>query len=307
MIGDNLTRQQERDAASRAEWSSAHPEPVHGDGCARMPPKERVEVKHRLSADQYHAATDWLSNSMFKLFLEDPRLYEAAYITKTLPHKRSTAMDLGTVAHAAILEPHIIDGVCLEIPASALNGDGHRKGSQWKDFAEQNAGRILIKPEEMKLVRGMFEACYANSKARRLLMAPGATEASIFWTCTLSGVRRRVRPDKIVDGWGWVNLKTSSNGVDEDSFRRTVRNFGYDVGQEFYLDAADALYGSRVPHVFILVEQDPPHRVRLYELSEQWAERAGAIVDDGLRDFATRQASGDWSNECENVIQTLGV
>lgn len=37
---DGLTRQQERDAASRAEWSSAHPEPVHGDGCARLPQRD---------------------------------------------------------------------------------------------------------------------------------------------------------------------------------------------------------------------------------------------------------------------------
>jgi hypothetical protein len=263
-----------------------------------------TEIKE-MPAEDYHASTDWLSNSMFKTFLEDPRLFEAQFITKTLPGKRTTAMDLGTVGHAAILEPHVIEGVCLEIPTTALNGDGHKKGAQWKEFAEQNAGRILLKPEEMKLVRGMFDACYKHPVARRLLLADGLTEASIFWTCHLSGVKRRVRPDKIVDGWGWVNVKTTTAGVDEQAFIRTVRNFRYDIGQEFYRDAGERLYGERPAHVFLVVEQDPPHRVRLYELGERWVSNARNTVEAGLIDIASRMQSGDWAHESEQHISTI--
>ena len=42
MIGDGALRTQERDASARAEWSSAHPEPVHGDGYARHRPAPAV-------------------------------------------------------------------------------------------------------------------------------------------------------------------------------------------------------------------------------------------------------------------------
>jgi exodeoxyribonuclease VIII len=260
----------------------------------------RIEL--RLPADDYHAATDWLSNSMFKTFLEDPRLFEAEYITKSLPKKRTAAMDLGTVGHAAILEPHVIDDVCLEIPTTALNGDGHKKGTAWKEFAEAQAKRILLKPDEMKIVRGMFDACYRHPVARRLLLADGPCEASIFWTCPLSGIKRRVRPDKMVDGFGWVNVKTTTAGVDEQSFIRTVRNFRYDIGQEFYRDAGERIDGERPDHYFLVVEQDPPHRVRVYQLGQNWQSIARDTIEQGLLDFARRTEANDWSHESESRI-----
>jgi exodeoxyribonuclease VIII len=260
----------------------------------------RIEL--RLPADDYHAATDWLSNSMFKTFLEDPRLFEAEYITRSLPKKRTAAMDLGTVGHAAILEPHVIDDVCLEIPTTALNGDGHKKGMPWKEFAEKYVGRILLKPDEMKIVRGMFDACYRHPVARRLLLADGPCEASIFWTCPLSGIKRRVRPDKMVDGFGWVNVKTTTAGVDEQSFIRTVRNFRYDIGQEFYRDAGERIDGERPDHYFLVVEQDPPHRVRVYQLGQNWQSIARDTIEQGLLDFARRTEANDWSHESESRI-----
>lgn len=267
--------------------------------------ENNIEVHPKMPAEEYHAATDWLSNSMFKTFLDDPRLFEAEFITRTVTRKRSAEMDLGTVGHAAILEPHVIDDVCIEIPASALNSDGHRKGKAWQEFKDANAGRIMLTAADMAKVRGMFDACYRHPVAKRLLQAPGLTEASIFWTCPLSGVKRRVRPDKIVEGWGWVNVKTTTAGVDEQSFIRTMRSYRYDIGQEFYRDAAERLYAERLPHVFLVVEQDAPHRVRVYEIGEKWVGNARNTVEAGLLDFASRLQSGDWSHHTEQQIYTI--
>lgn len=264
-----------------------------------------IEVRPDMPADDYHAETDWLSNSMFKTFLEDPRLFEAEFVTRIMPRKRSAEMDLGTVGHSAILEPHIIEGVCLEIPAKALNADGHKKGQQWKDFKEEHANRILLKSDEMARVRGMFNACYNHPVAKRLLLAEGPTESSIFWTCALSGIKRRCRPDKIVDGWGWLNVKTTTAGVDEASFVRTVRNFRYDVGQEFYRDAGERLNGERPLHVFVVVEQDIPFRVRVYQLGQSWQDLARNTIETGLLDFARRQDAGDWSHDSELRVLTI--
>lgn len=261
-----------------------------------------IEVHENMAADEYHSSTDYLSNSMFKTFLEDPRLYEASFIRKTISQPRTAAKDIGTVGHSGILEPHIIEDVCLEIPTTALNADGHKKGQAWKDFATEHANRILLKSEEMAIVRGMFNACYRHPVARRLLLAEGPCESSIFWTCPLSGVKRRVRPDKIVNGWGWVNLKTTTAGVDEQSFLRTVRNFRYDIGQEYYRDAGERMTGERPAHVFIVVEQSEPFRVRVYDLGEHWVAMARETVEAGLLDFARRQEAGDWSHESESRI-----
>lgn len=258
-----------------------------------------------MPADEYHAETDWLSNSMFKTALEDPRLFEAQFITKTYQPGGTKAQDMGTVGHAAILEPHVIEDVCLAIPREALNADGHRKGSAWKEFKEANGHRILLNADEMRQVRGMFEACYRHPIAKRFLLSDGPTEDSIFWTCPLSGLKRRVRPDKIVDGWGWVNVKTTTAGIDPEAFRRTMRNFRYDLGQEFYRDAMERLYGERQPHIFIVVEQNEPHRVRVYELSEAIIAIAREVLETGLLDFSRRMEQGDWSNESESKVLTI--
>lgn len=259
----------------------------------------------QISSEAYHAEYGYLANSAFKTFLDDPRLYEATYVRKMMPHKKTAEMDLGVVGHAAILEPHIIEGVCLEIPAKILNEDGHKKGDPWKNFKKEHTDRILLKADEMKLVRGMFDAVYSHPIARRLLLSEGPTEASIFWTCVLSGLKRRCRPDKIVDGWGWVNVKTTTAGVDEASFIRTVRHFRYDIGQEFYRDAGERLNGERPLHVFVVVEQYPPHRVRVYRLGTAWEDLARSRVEEGLLDFARRQEAGDWSHESELKVLTI--
>lgn len=258
-----------------------------------------------VQADEYHAELDYLSNSMFQAFLENPRLYEARYITKTCPFERTNAMDLGTVGHAAILEPHIIEGVCLEIPDSVLSANGAKSGNNWKDFAADHPGRILLKADELSAVRGMFNAVYNHPVAKRILLADGPTEQSIYWKCHLTGLKRRCRPDKIIDDWGWGNLKTTTAGTDPESFRRTVRNFGYDVGQEFYLDAAMRLYGKRPPYVFVVVSQKPPHLVAVYQLGQPWITAARDRLEHGLIDFARRMEEGDWSDDTEQRILSL--
>jgi hypothetical protein len=264
-----------------------------------------IEVTKRLPSSEYHSRLDWLSSSMFKTYLSDPREYEARYITRTLPGERSSAMDIGTVGHAAILEPHVITDTCREIPQDALSANGARSGKAWQQFVAENAGMVLLKAEELASIRGMFDSVYNHPIAKRLLLSDGECEASIFWDCGLSGIKRRCRPDKIVDSWGWVDIKTTTAGVDPESFRRTVRTYRYDIQQEFYRDAGVRLYGERPRYVFVLVSQVKPWPVRVYDLGEQFVENARNQIETGLLDIARRQQSGDWSNECEREIKTI--
>lgn len=59
-----------------------------------------------LSNEDYHADTGAFSASALEDFRDSRRLFEARYITKTLPPKAATpAMELGTCVHLRILEP----------------------------------------------------------------------------------------------------------------------------------------------------------------------------------------------------------
>ncbi len=196
----------------------------------------------KLTAENYHEMTAFLSNSMAKDYDESPRLFEAKHITGTVTRKPTKLQDIGTVGHAAILEPHIIEDVCLEIPADVLNAQGHRKGKAWTEFVAENTDRILLTPTELAGVRGMFDAVYANELARKLLTSRGETETSIFWNCELTGLPRKCRPDKLTDSFA-IDVKTTSD-LSPEGFARIAARFRYYQQAEFYSDGVQALRGT---------------------------------------------------------------
>ena len=99
----------------------------------------KAEVR-KLTSEEYHATSD-VGNSMLSTFRKSRREYHARFIAKTIESEASDPMKLGTVAHSAILEPHIIERVCLEIPAEVLSKNGAKSGKVWKEFEAENADR----------------------------------------------------------------------------------------------------------------------------------------------------------------------
>ena len=259
-----------------------------------------------MTAEEYHAQTEYVGHSMLKEFQESPRKYEARYINRTLAGKSSKAMDTGTVGHAAILQPHIIDTVCLEIPREALNGEGHRKGKAWTEFKTENAGRILMTAEEVGAVRAMHGAVYSNELARKLLSDPkGMTEQSIFWTCSHSGLPRKCRPDFAGSQFN-VDVKTTAD-LSPQGFARTSARLQYHQQDEFYTDGVEALTGYRRPFVFIVVSSVPPFRCHPYQLDERSLEHARIKLDGSLTRLAECYRTGDWSDPEEKQITELSL
>jgi hypothetical protein len=259
-------------------------------------------IKH-IPAEQYHADTDWVSNSMLKVLNDSRRKFEAQFITKTLPASRSKSMDLGTVGHAAILEPHIIADVCREIPAEVLNKDGHRKGAEWLKWQDANADKILMTAQELAKVRGMFESVYRHKIARRLLEAEGKCEASCYWECLETGLKRRCRWDKVAPSSGWVvDVKTTHN-VAKHKWASTMHDYSYAQQAAFYSHAYEAEFNGEVPKFcFIAVEPEPPYLCRVYGLPERAATLGDSLVWQGLETLRECMDSGDWSDPEEQEI-----
>lgn len=264
-------------------------------------------IKH-IPAEQYHADTDWCSNSMLKVLNDSRRKFEAQFITKTLPPARSKSMDLGTVGHAAILEPHIINDVCREIPANVLNKDGHRKGAAWLEWQAANADKILMTAQEIAKVRGMFESVYRHKVARRLLEAEGQCEASCYWECLETGVKRRCRWDKVAPASGWVvDVKTSHN-VAKHAFAKTMHEYGYHQQAAFYTHAYEAEFNGETPHfAFIAVEPEPPYLCRVYTLPERAFLEGDRLVMDGLDTLKRCLDSNDWSDPQEHEVVEIDL
>ena len=259
-----------------------------------------------LTAEEYHLHIGNVSNSMVKDFQKSPRKFEGRYITETLEGKTTKEMDIGTVGHAAILEPHIIDGVCLEIPASVLNGQGHRMGKAWTEFKAEHTDRILMTEVELAKIRAMHSAVYSNELARKLLSDPaGKTEASIFWTCPLTGMPRKCRPDFLGSQF-IVDVKTTAE-LSPQGFAKTAARFKYHQQNAFYSDGVEALTGIRLPFMFIVVPTEPPFRCHLYQLDERALLHARSTLDNDLVRLAEAYRTGDWSDPEEKQVTELAL
>lgn len=197
------------------------------------------------------------------------------------------AMSLGTLTHAAVLDPTAL------LTLAAVWEGGDRRGGAYKDFCEANPGRIIVKPDELADVHGMMAAVRANRKAAELLEGC-RFEYSIFWDGGAGIGAAKCRPDAVKPGT-LVDLKTVSN-IDRRAVERQGLSLGYDIQMGWYgMGCAAAGFGDVVPSTWLLyVESQPPYDV--------WPVRCGFdVIERGVKravQIATRyrecEAAGVW-------------
>lgn len=262
------------------------------------------EVREMEAAD-YHAHSS-VSCSAAKVFRRSRREFAAIFVNKTQEPKPATRrMDFGTVAHAAILEPHVIDEMIVEISPDVLTSNGQRRGKAWDAFAASLGDKIAFSPGEVRAVRAMQEAAWSHPIAGRLLRAKGPVEQSIFWSCQRSGLQRKCRIDKQAEQF-IVDLKTTDD-VSPAAFARVAANLDYDFQAAYYADGVEQLTGERRHFVFIAQSVNPPYPVRVYKLNADAELAAWQDMDRTLLQIAECHDSGDWSEPGENEIVELGM
>lgn len=233
-----------------------------------------VQVLDGLCANVYHARHDHVSNSMLSDFLRSPEYFHGRYVARTIPGKKSAAMEFGSIFHDAVLLG--LDSQAVLVPDSI----GSRRGKAWSDYVAENPGKWLLFEEEYTKLCNMVYAVWSHPVAARLLDREGAAiEQSIFWHDAESGLKLKARLDHRKAGI-ITDLKSTL-----DASRRAVatamHEYRYSTQTVFYKEAALAATGEQHHFVFVFVEKEPPHRVRCYEL-DPTPERA---LTKGYEDF----------------------
>jgi len=264
-----------------------------------MEPTAKTDIR-KLSPDEYHKQTDYLSASMIKRFIESRRLFHDEYVLGS-PRKRTASLDLGTVAHAMILEPHKIDEIAVEIPPEVLSKSGSKAGANWKKFEAENEGAILLKSSEMKTVNAIFANAYKNKAAHKLLKAKGETEESIFMEDHWGKIRCRV--DRRIPGKFIIDLKTTRDAA-PDKFERQVRELGYHIQAALYKRICDKHFGCDHTFLFIAVKSTHPYNVGIYSLSDRHLFEAENTLDRTIESITECKETGDWREPWEkNLIE----
>ena len=255
-----------------------------------------------LTKDEYHAREEY-SNSKLSCFAKSPRRYHAQFIAKTIPPPAGKALDMGTVGHAAILEPHIIGTTCVRIPKEVLNADGHKRGKAWLEYQEAMGDTILLSDADYADVLGMFEAVYSNEYAASFLRSPGFPEANIIWEAEGAACRSRVDrllPDYVVD------IKTTRDASPR-AFERSIAEYRYHQQAAFYLDAAKHHDGKERKFIFIAVESTAPYRVGVHQIASGSVAAGRATYLDCIKQIQQRTRTGEWNDWFERRINMVSL
>lgn len=243
------------------------------------------------------------NHSAVKLLPNEPELFYGRHIAKVWPFEPTAEMDLGTILHGAVLlgEPLPI------IPASALNGDGHRKGAQWKEWKDSHPGPALTEKEAEPLA-AMLASVRGNAYAVKLLDAMGRTEEALFST-DATGLPLKGKVDKIaqfgVDSV-LVDLKTTKD-PSPDGFAKACATFAYHRQAAWYLDLAERNDIDAEAFLFIAVRNVAPYECVVYECSGEMIEQGRNENRAALDDLWRRLETNDWHSASHGKVNILDL
>lgn len=219
--------------------------------------KNRI-VNVDMPAEVYHKV-DALSKSLMTKALRSPAHYRAAVDGKS--DEPTKAMQIGTVTHTAILEPHLLDSIV------AIRPEGlsfvSKEGKAWR---AENADKIVLDYQEMADIKNMADAVRRHPSFEPSHL-DNKIEASVFAEDEETGLPLKARPDLWAEGIGLILDVKTTDDASEEAFLRTIQKFAYHVQAAHYIEMTGAS-----DFVFIAVERNAPYAVAAYRLDPGWIE-----------------------------------
>lgn len=251
-----------------------------------------------MNATDYHAA-DGLGSSALNALARSPWHYWAEYLNPERPARKSTpAMEAGTLAHMALLEPYRVhDEYAVKPEGIDLRT---KDGKAW---AESVGGRKVISEEQMATAKAQRAAVMAVPELVRILSS-GEPEVSVF-AQDPSGVMCKARPDwvhTLADGRViLLDLKTTPNPA-PDEFARSVWTYGYHRQDAHYRAVYEAATGREVAaFIFAAVSSAYPFLAVAHTLDDDALTRGRDNRARLLRLYADCKASNTWPRPFEGV------
>jgi hypothetical protein len=250
-------------------------------------------LNYDLDIKEYHAQKDfkvhYVSSSQLKTMLDDPELFYRTYITKEIEREPTSAMDIGSYFHTAILEPHLVDKEFAFFEGSV------RRGKAWDSFIENNSGKILLTQSDKEkgdvLVQGV-----KNSPVALQLLTKGSPEVSCGANLLVDLINGQIfykQSDRLLildkDGWteidstgfdsmgyfeirvkvradylstlGILDLKsTSSRAKNYKDVLKSIEMYQYDMSAALYLDIFNLFLDSPLENFYwIFAQKDIPN------------------------------------------------
>lgn len=259
--------------------------------------------------DVYHADTTTVSSTGLRKMLKSPALFKRDVIDGLGPDP-TDSMKFGTLVHQVILEGadflkrYVVEpeftGYTLDGKESKRSKEAIEKRELWR--AERLLlGEVIVTPQEKQKLEDMLDSVINHPDAFALLKN-GVTEISGYYTDPETGIACRIRPDFLsFDLMALVDLKTTVES-EETAFARTIKNMRYDLQISMYGEGAEIISRKKVEHhVFIAVENEPPHETDVYTADPVLLEKGREGYHKALRDLRRCIDSGEYKRRVRRM------
>lgn len=245
-----------------------------------------------LDAESYHARKEFLSSGALRALLRSPRHYHQRYIVGA-KEKPSAAKSLGSLIHAAILEPERFSQNLKLAPKFDKRTKAGKEA--WSEFQEKfGPEAILCEQSEYEAILGVLEAVNHHPVAKDILIG-GDRECSGFFKLE-NGIFGKIRPDLILRDRGIIlDVKTCA-----DARRRAAESsiwkYRYDIQASWYLMGSRILEPSTKwdMYGFLFVEKEPPYSCAIYMADPVMLEIGDRDIKTGLNIYKNCLKEGKW-------------
>jgi hypothetical protein len=252
-------------------------------------------INKGLSNAAYHSETQHLSSSNLKLLLSSPQEFYQQKILGNKPEQQnSSALELGSYVHSLILEPELV------AQEYAMFSGWRKQGAEFDAFKEANQGKAIISQPQAHNGQRLAKTVQACPPALDLLKG-GEAELSI--ACELHGVKAKMRADYLnIEQKYIVDVKTTRWPSNPDTFKRTVKDLGYELSAAYYAAIAGTALGG-VFDFYWLVISKTDYECQVYKASSQTMAEGTTLVYKALALYKQCLNTSVWPETAENVSQ----
>jgi len=261
-------------------------------------PQMGMEVYHAWKLDKANLKAGAISCSMLKAFYPNP--YEWL---KADEFKQTDAMRIGSLYDMALTDP---DSLKTQTVISPFDNYKTKAAQLWK--AEMiEAGKIIVSNEDM------FDAIHAVKKVHDHPVAGEIMKNAQFQVGVIGeigGIPAKCLIDILPDADGdhcetIFDYKTTSNGLDDESIRKTIGGYQYHWQAAFYKSLFNKVSPDRVCSNFgFIFQSTKTHEVRVVMLSDDALCLGTKAIKQAVIEFtkcAHRGIRSRYLNTCDSL------
>lgn len=265
-----------------------------------LPIKDGEKVKktgiYQMSNAWYHsdcAVKPSFSSSMAKvLYQECPAsLYYDSYLNKKRVKKPNSRFDLGTAAHAAILEKDWTKHVVV------MAKEASKPRKKFLKNQAESAGAVSLTKEQMQRVLAARDSFMADKELAEMVTA-GQNELSYFYQDEATGLFLKVRPDVRIrrnDGVHVHEFKSSQGSSAVGAVQYRMMDLAWFVQAAAQLDVMERVEGARPVHYsWMCQESAPPHLANIVVPDELVIEWGKIVWNWAIAEFAKCLKANAW-------------